>query len=105
MVRIFSKLRKSLLSEGKSLRYIKYALGEIALVMIGILLALQVNNWNEQKKNRTFEREILSLLDQNLMKDSVLISIELINAKKRIKEGGRFVLSQLYHQLSQPKPL
>jgi len=82
MVRIFSKLRKSLLSEGKSLRYIKYALGEIALVMIGILLALQVNNWNEQKKNRTFEREILSLLDQNLMKDSVLISIELINAKK-----------------------
>jgi hypothetical protein len=81
MVRIFSKMRKSLLSEGKTLRYIKYAIGEIALVMIGILLALQVNNWNEQNKNKAFEREILSLLDQNLMKDSVLISIELTNAK------------------------
>ena len=88
MITFFRKIRQKLIQQsppGKTKtqisRYLAYAVGEIALVMIGILLALQVNNWNEQKKNKAFEREILNLLDQNLMKDSLLISIELIHAK------------------------
>lgn len=81
MIPFFRKIRQKLLSQNRVTRYLIYALGEIALVMIGILLALQVNNWNEQKKNHAFEREILSLLEQNLLKDSLLISIELEKAK------------------------
>lgn len=41
-------------------KYIKYALGEIVLVVIGILIALSINNWNEERKDRSFERNILS---------------------------------------------
>ena len=46
MIRFFRVLRQRLLAENRVSRYLLYALGEIALVMVGILLALQVNNWN-----------------------------------------------------------
>ena len=49
MIKFFRKIRQKLLGKGKIRRYLVYALGEILLVMIGILLALQVNNWNEEK--------------------------------------------------------
>jgi hypothetical protein len=81
MISLFRKLRKTLLQQNKLSKYLLYALGEIALVMIGILLALQVNNWNEEKKRRTFETDILSLLDVNLASDSLLISTELKHAQ------------------------
>jgi hypothetical protein len=93
MISFFRKIRQKLLSQNRVTRYLLYALGEITLVMIGILLALQVNNWNEEKKNHRFEREILSLLDENLLKDSILISIELANAKT----GNQFTDSLLAH--------
>lgn len=47
MIKFFRKIRKRLLDEGKTNKYIKYAIGEIVLVVIGILIALQINNWNE----------------------------------------------------------
>ena len=50
MIKFFRQIRYNLMSENKTGKYIKYALGEILLVMIGILLALQVNNWNEGRK-------------------------------------------------------
>jgi len=59
MIKFFRKIRQNLLSEGKTGKYFKYALGEIILVMIGILLALQVNNWNERRKGRILEQKIL----------------------------------------------
>ena len=50
MIKFFRKIRQNLLLQNKTGKYFKYAIGEIALVMIGILLALQVNNWNEDRK-------------------------------------------------------
>jgi hypothetical protein len=52
MIKIFRKFRQQLLSENKFSKYFLYALGEILLVVIGILFALQINNWNEYSKNR-----------------------------------------------------
>jgi len=80
MISFFRKLRQKLLQQNRVTKYLAYALGEIILVTIGILIALQVNNWNENLKTRSFEQEILTLIDQNLSRDSVLIAVELQNA-------------------------
>jgi len=60
MIKFFRHIRKSLLMENKTSKYFKYAIGEIVLVVIGILIALQINNWNEESKNKTFELKMLS---------------------------------------------
>ena len=62
MIKFFRHIRKSLLSEGKTTKYFKYAIGEIVLVVIGILIALQINNWNEAKKDRLEEKALLTQL-------------------------------------------
>jgi hypothetical protein len=66
MTKLFRNIRQNLLMENKTSKYIKYAIGEIVLVMIGILLALQVNNWNEQRKQRTKELHYLANLQTDL---------------------------------------
>jgi hypothetical protein len=76
MIRFFRSIRQNLLAQGRITRYLTYAVGEILLVMVGILLALQVNNWNEGRKRSLFEQEILSLIDQNLESDSLALSNE-----------------------------
>ena len=53
MLKIFRKIRQNMLKNNKVTAYLLYAIGEIVLVMIGILLALQVNNWNEKRKQKT----------------------------------------------------
>ena len=61
MIKFFRKIRKNLLSENKFSKYILYAIGEIVLVIIGILIALQINNKNEQRKT---ENKIVSILKE-----------------------------------------
>ena len=69
MIKFFRKIRKNLVSENRLTRYLLYAIGEIVLVVIGILIALQINNWNEDNKGKAFEREMLSQIQDNLKKD------------------------------------
>lgn len=69
MIKLFKNIRKNLLNEGKTSKYFKYAIGEIVLVVIGILIALQINNWNEVKKTKTLETKILKELHNNLVLD------------------------------------
>lgn len=66
MLTFFRKVRKGLLGSGQAKRYLLYATGEVLLVMIGILLALQVNNRNEWRKDRITERSVLSEIRENL---------------------------------------
>ena len=54
MIKFFRNIRKALLAENKFTKYLMYAIGEIVLVVIGILIALSINNWNED--NASFER-------------------------------------------------
>tara|TARA_R110002012_G_scaffold313413_2_gene524992 strand:- start:485 stop:1561 length:1077 start_codon:yes stop_codon:yes gene_type:complete len=61
MIKFFRKIRKNLLSENKFSKYILYAIGEIVLVIIGILIALHINNKNEQRKT---ENKIVSILKE-----------------------------------------
>ena len=91
MIRIFRNIRQQLVAENKVMAYLRYAIGEIILVVIGILIALQVNNWNEKRKDANFENEILSLIDQNLKQDSVSLSFELSNTKLAINLTDRLL--------------
>ncbi len=67
MIKFFRHIRQQLLSEGKTGKYLKYAIGEIILVVIGILIALQVNNWNEQRKDKLKETALVSQLQSDLL--------------------------------------
>jgi hypothetical protein len=70
------------MEKNKTGTYFKYAIGEIVLVVIGILIALSINNWNENRKNSIEENEILSSLLENLnlskIQSEVLISDKII---------------------------
>lgn len=65
-MKIFRRIRQKLLDKGRIRKYSLYAIGEILLVMIGILLALQVNNWNEAKKEKKLEFKLLQGLKSDL---------------------------------------
>ena len=69
MIKFFRKIRYNLMSENKTGKYLKYAIGEIILVVIGILIALQINNWNENRKDRKLEKEFLIGLQETLNRD------------------------------------
>ncbi|KAA3641408.1 MAG: hypothetical protein DWP95_06895 [Proteobacteria bacterium] len=73
MINFFRKIRKNLLNEGKTGRYLKYAIGEILLVVIGILIALQINNWNQELNNRHKERVYLKRLVSDLEQQDQLL--------------------------------
>jgi len=62
MLKFFRKIRQQQLSQNQFSKYLFYALGEILLVVIGILIALQINNWNEEQKNRSKEQQYLAAL-------------------------------------------
>jgi len=65
MIKFFRNIRRQLLGEGKTGKYLKYAFGEIVLVVVGILIALSINNWNETKKTRDKERVVLKSLNKD----------------------------------------
>lgn len=62
MLKFFRKIRYNLMEKGNTTKYFKYAVGEIILVVIGILIALSINNWNEERKDRIREQAILNQL-------------------------------------------
>lgn len=72
MSKIFRKLRENMIKNKKVSAYILYAIGEIILVMIGILLALQVNNWNEERKQKTELNNILRTVSYDLETDTLV---------------------------------
>lgn len=74
MITLFRRIRQKLIDSGSVTKYILYAIGEIFLVVIGILIALQVNNWNEQRKANAFEITMLKEVDLALAGDSTLIA-------------------------------
>lgn len=77
MIKFFKRIRYKLVSENKTGKYLKYALGEILLVMIGILLALQVNNWNTNRLNKQQEITILKNIKQDINFDTLDLGFNL----------------------------
>lgn len=85
MIKIFRKTRQRLLAENKFRKYLVYAIGEIILVVIGILIALQINNWNESRKNDLLLKQYEQSLIRELRTDLIrLKSLDSVNSAKKM---------------------
>lgn len=97
MIKFFRHIRRAMIAENKFSKYLLYAIGEIILVVIGILIALQINNWNEENKQSKVEKTFLKRL-QNDLQDNVANWHELIDKQneknKGVKAFIRFSLLQ-----------
>jgi len=69
MIKFFRHIRQRMIKENRFSKYLLYAIGEIILVVIGILIALQINNWNESRKEANFEVQILKAFRESLQTD------------------------------------
>lgn len=113
MIKLFRRLRQKLLYEGNFKKYLAYAIGEILLVVIGILIALQINNLNEQGKADTLTETYLNNLKLDLLSDLSGIektkkdinyfevegyySLDVIDGKIEIIEKERFLKSLIWN--------
>ena len=91
MIKFFRKTRQNLLNEGKTSKYIKYAIGEIILVVIGILIALQINNWNKEKNQRGVEQSILTNLKEDFNKNQQEIEVLIFANHKYHRNLNKFI--------------
>ena len=73
MLKFFRHIRKKLIEKENVRKYFLYAIGEILLVVIGILIALQLNNWNEERKSRSYELTMLSEVNEVMAKDAQIL--------------------------------
>ncbi|NMM49897.1 DUF6090 family protein [Marinigracilibium pacificum] len=95
MITVFRKIRQKLLHENRFTRYLIYALGEIILVVIGILIALQINNMNSQRIDREKEQAYLLELKANLIQDS--LSLTEVKNFNKIKKKSIYSLLQIFN--------
>jgi len=78
MLNFFRKIRKQLAEDNKPLKYLRYAIGEIVLVVIGILIALQINTWSQFQSDRILEKKILIDLRAELLKNKDKVNETLV---------------------------
>lgn len=94
MAKLFNKIRNELLGQHKTVQYLKYALGEIVLVVIGILIALSISSWSDDRKERQDEIYVLGEVLSNLKEDATLID-HIISQRLRAKKSVENMLSYL----------
>jgi len=99
MLKFFRKIRKKLIEEANVRKYMLYAIGEILLVVIGILIALQINTWQENKKLRAIELETLAEIQQALVQDINVLDINLLHLVRK-KQQAR----ELINHIEEKKP-
>ncbi len=94
MIPFFRRIRKQLADDNKPLKYMRYAIGEIVLVVIGILIAIQVNNWNQEKIERNEEEIIFKQFINNLNQDKSTIN-DVLNLNK-----NKVIVTSKFYELS-----
>ena len=88
MIKFFRRIRQKLLRDNQFSKYLLYAIGEILLVVIGILIALQINTWNEEVKNQKNEYSFYMDILSDLEKDSVKLNDLTLYYKNRIEHAA-----------------
>jgi hypothetical protein len=94
MIKIFRKIRQRMLGENKFNKYLLYAIGEIILVVIGILFALQINTWNIEHNNRVQEQQILRQLTIEYQEN-----LKEIKAKIFLRDGMISSIEQIFYHM------
>ena len=79
------------MEKNKTRKYLKYAIGEIVLVVIGILIALSLNNWNELRKNDIIKNQLIENLILELQSSKKIIQVAIIRADSLVTEGELFL--------------
>ena len=92
MIKFFRKIRYDLMEKNKTGKYFKYAFGEIVLVVIGILIALSINNWNENRKNKLTESEYYCKLLADFKLDRQNIAVLYEESEHKIEISKRLLL-------------
>jgi len=100
MIKFFRKIRYNLMETGKTSKYFKYAIGEIVLVVIGILIALSINNWNEKRKLLIDERIVLTGVLNDIKKDTIDLNFNRQGYKTLI-EMDSIILEHLMNKKEQ----
>ncbi|MFN9326996.1 MAG: DUF6090 family protein, partial [Flavobacteriales bacterium] len=106
-MKLFNKVRQRLLSEGRLQRYLVYAAGEIILVVIGILIALQLNTWKADQRDRASEKVHLENLREDLNLQLEVIRTQMVHDSSMILRSdtamgyfsGTLSLEELEHRL------
>lgn len=104
MISFFRRIRQELLQQKSVTRYFAYAIGEILLVVIGILIALQVNNWNEVNKNSKQEKAFLINFHEDLRSDSLHLQ-EIKETLKTAVAYKRVFESHMDGEITDPEKL
>ena len=92
MIRFFRNIRQKLAAENNVAKYLRYAIGEILLVVIGILIALQINNWNENRKQSELKTVYISRLVSDIQQDTLNIQI----IKKQTEEAQKIIKNTIH---------
>jgi hypothetical protein len=93
MLNFFRRIRKKLADENKILKYARYAIGEIVLVVVGILIALQVNNWNEDQKEKKIQIGYLKRIHADMQKDTTYLRQKIQRAQDEQQSYYDFIHS------------
>ena len=91
MIKFFRHIRQNLIMENKTSKYLKYALGEIVLVVVGILIALQINNLNEERKRARQESKILMSLKSDFIESKQRLHQTMIMQNLVIKRSSALI--------------
>ncbi|NNL15242.1 MAG: hypothetical protein HKO81_01210 [Flavobacteriaceae bacterium] len=91
MIKFFRTIRRSLIMNNQTGKYFKYAIGEIILVVIGILIALQINNWSKVSNSRILEQSILNNLKEDFNKNQQEIEVLILANIKYERNLKKFI--------------
>jgi hypothetical protein len=103
MIPFFRKIRKKMADDNKPMKYMRYAIGEIVLVVIGILIALSINNWNEERKDKLLERNYLESIKKELEINIQIAQANIMFSDFQAK-NGELILDCINNNF-EPKPL
>ena len=104
MINFFRKIRKQLVDDNKPLKYMRYAIGEIVLVVIGIMIALSINNWNDYRKDRIEEKNLYKTLIRSLNNDLIDVRDKSVILDSAISAQRIFITNNSFESISSKYP-